>query len=434
MSNTIKYFPIKVLLGFLVFTEVLLFLGPEEFDFQYPFLLFVYLIILNIALYKGFKKGVDNYYTREVVEKPSDLLTLKFFIFTALFISFFNLVSNWGLSSISPGAILDRFLEGLNSPADAYTSNLGPLYSTEKSTFNTLFFALLSPITFAAIPLGIFYWEKLSRNYRIIVVALVFLEVIYWIGIGTRKGLLDIILIVTFILIAKNPQYIEDKSKRRKAFLVLFLFLSAFIFYFVYSNLARYSVKLGDVADLESLPINVDIKPFYENNIPPYLYYPFLTISDYLCQGYYALSCALKLSLTDPVFTFGIGNNSFVMVILDRILGIDYDYLMSFTYQWKLYELYDIHPSINWHSIYVWLANDFTFLGVPFVVYFIGKYLSTTWMDTLYQNNFYSAPLFSLFAIMVFYFFANNQVLSSQFVAFVVIFILYFFRRYKFVN
>ncbi len=431
ISKRIAYFPFKILFIFLLFTEILLFIGPLHYDLELPLLLGVYLLILNLSLYLGYKRGITKYKFHQSSTTINDVTIIKTFIILSLFVvSPMNLLVNWGLNSVSPGAIWEKFIEGLTNPADVYLENL-EFMQKGLGGGGAIMHALLSFISFAAIPLGIVYWKSLSKTFHLFIFFLIFLEIVFWIGIGTRKGLLDILLITILMIIATNKQLLDDSKKRKKMLLGLIVFLALFMFYFIYSNLSRSTVDLKDLNNIDIAVIGLDVKPFYENYVSPVIYIPLSSITNYLCQGYYALSCALKVSLEQTVFTYGYGNNTFTMVLLENLFGYDYDYLLSQTYQGILDKKYAIHPTVNWHSLYVWLANDFTFFGVPIIIYFIGYLFSTTWLDTLTKSNLYSAPLFAFFAIMVFYAFANNQVLSSSFMAFVIVFILYLTRKIK---
>ncbi len=52
--------PLRVSLAFLVFSEVLLLIGPFDYDISnYP-VLFIYLVIVNLAFYFGFKRGARS--------------------------------------------------------------------------------------------------------------------------------------------------------------------------------------------------------------------------------------------------------------------------------------------------------------------------------------------------------------------------------------
>lgn len=428
ISKKLIYFPLTLLLSFLILSELLVFFGPIFYKLEKPVLLFSYLVIVNIALYLGYKRGIKSY-RYCLKEKKTDTLIINIIILLGFIIAPINLVFNWGLESFSLDSVLDKLLLGLSSPAEVYSDYLVRTNNTKNGIGITIFFALVSPITYSAIPLGINYWKRIDRLHRMLLIFLIMMEIIYWLGIGTRKGLLDLTLIVSLLLIANNINLLQNKKIRLKIFLSVFIFFGIFLVYFVYSNLSRFSIDIKDLENLNFDNYLYPIKPFYEKHVSPLIYMPLATISDYLCQGYYALSCALKLSFTDPVFSYGSGNNTFTMMILDRLYGYPIEEQWKHTYQGVLYLHYGIDPLVNWHTIYVWLANDFTFMGVPIIIYFIGYFFSRSWLDTVLKTNIFATPLFYFFSIMVFYFFANNQILSSSFVGFFVIWGLYTYRK-----
>ena len=201
-------------------------------------------------------------------------------------------------------------------------------------------------------------------------------------------------------------------SKRFKIGVILVA--SIFIFYFIFSNLARYNLGLHEMA---SFNYKFETRPFYTDHCPTWLLVSLYNIDSYLCQGYYALSLGLSIGIISPTI---MGMSWFTMVIANKF-GYD---PMPGTYM-TLLEPYGIDSKMNWHTIYLWLANDFTFIGVPFVIFFIGYFFAKTWCDCISKKNDYAIPLFSLFLIMVFYFYANNQVLSFSLIAFVFWFLVY---------
>lgn len=280
---------------------------------------------------------------------------------------------------------------------------------------------------FMAIPCGIFYYKKLPYIYKILLFVLISAEVIFCIGRGIRKNMLDIIVIVFFIYVAANNVMSLLKNKRILlgiSFLALCA-LSGLIYYFLYSNLARFGT------DDYSLVSFGTIKEWYSDNTSPTFYYPLASIHSYLCHSYKNLSlalnhCLLENNFNDFVFTFGFGNNAFTLNMLDR-LGID---LFPYTNQYILQTYYNIPNGVQWQTIYPWIANDVTFLGCPIVIYFIGKYFAYLWLDCKFRANFFAIPLLALFAITVVYFFANNQALSFSFVNTVVIVLLYLSNKY----
>jgi hypothetical protein len=66
-----------------------------------------------------------------------------------------------------------------------------------------------------------------------------------------------------------------------------------------------------------------------------------------------------------------------------------------------------------WSSIYPWIASDVSFPGTIAVVFLIGRLFALAWFDALSGRNPFAYGMLAQFAIMLFYFPANNQ--TSQF-------------------
>ena len=129
-------------------------------------------------------------------------------------------------------------------------------------------------------------------------------------------------------------------------------------------------------------------------------------LSSYLNQGYYGLSLALEQSFTP---TWGIGNSWFTLSIYERLTG-DY-FLRGRTYPFKLESL-GWDPYVNWHSMYTWLASDFSFLGTLLVVLLLAWLLASVWKSLLINHNIFALGLFILLMIMFMYLPANNQIFA----------------------
>lgn len=410
MTNNIidkfSYLPLKVSLGFIVFSELLVFLGPIDYGINNEAVLFFYLLIVNIAFYWGYKVGVRKF-------KPTystiSMSTIQWIIILGLILHIVRLVEIWGTHGLSIS--VDNLLLAVFRPADAYYSEAQAVSESSSLT------AYLSPIIFASIPLGIYKWKKLDTVFRFLVIITILIEIISWLGIGTRKGLFDVVLITIFILTLNKKNDADGKlSKRFKIGVILVA--SIFIFYFVFSNLARYNLGLNE---MDSFNYKFETRPFYTDHCPTWLLVSLYNIDSYLCQGYYALSLGLSIGVISPTI---MGMSWFTMVIANKF-GYD---PMPGTYM-TLLETYGIDSKMNWHTIYLWLANDFTFIGVPFVIFFIGYFFAKTWCDCISRKNDYAIPIFSLFLIMVFYFYANNQVLSFSLIAFVFWFLVYMLSK-----
>ena len=66
-----------------------------------------------------------------------------------------------------------------------------------------------------------------------------------------------------------------------------------------------------------------------------------------------------------------------------------------------------------WSSIYPWIASDVSFSGTILVVFLVGRLFALSWLDTLSGHNPFAVVMFSILAIVLFYFPANNQMLQS---------------------
>jgi len=338
--------------------------------------------------------------------------TIDLLIIAGVVLEFLSLASMWAQSGISVS--LSSLIAALLNPGEAYYADSGQEAET------SIIGILLSPVAFAAIPIGIATWKNRSTIIRILIVLIILLTIVKWLGVGKRKGLLDIIVIVSFCLIACKQSFILNKRLHKKLRYIFVGFIILFMVYFITSNLSR-----GGHDSLAEAIIDAsfyDCKEVYSKYLPPVIILVLINITGYLCQGYRALALGLSYGIL-PTATLG---SSWFTIAIARKLGYD---PVPDTYMMLLEQKYNIGMSMNWHTAYLWLANDFTFIGVPIVVFIIGYFWAQSWCDSIHGRNVLSFPVMSLFCIMVFYFFANNQVFSFSFVPFVVLFMIYQIAR-----
>lgn len=407
-SQSITYFPLKISLFFLICTELLFWIGPTNYKINNDLLLAFYLAILNISLWYGYKLGTLTF-------KPSYYRFSKRTIYIIIILGlianvrFLNQsLNNYGLS-FSIGTIINS----ISNPGEAYFGNEG----NASGTF--LDIIIFSIFRTATIPLGICTWSRLNRIMKYCLLLVITLQIITYLCIGVRKGLFDIILYTFFLIIATKP-YILSSPKilnKLKAYIAVLLVL--FIFYFVFSIASRYGKTLQEIQDIQTAEIR---EPY--THLPLIVTKSLQTITSYLCQGYYALSNALEMGIKDVVFFSDNWVSAYYCEKIFNYNPIDLTYLADL-------ESIGIDRKINWHTMYLWLANQYTFIGVPFVIFFIGYFFAQSWCDSVFGRNDYSYIILSYFIVMVFYMYANNQVFSDSATSFVFWFILYQISRYK---
>jgi len=400
-QNKELYIPIYLFGGFILFTELFLFIGPCKFEIKHPFFLCFFLVCMNISLFLGYRTGVKKFKKKSYIlqfNENSRLYTIKFFLVTSTLFSLYRF--HVVLGSIRIVNIISRINASIFDFSSAYH---GELSSNEYGVSFSFLTIVLSFIIFSALPFGIYYWHKLSKSYKAIVAYLILVELILSIGTGQRQDVINLIVGIVLIVIAKVG--INKKS-------IIFLLVSFIIAitFFVIAAIGRTGVNYSEVILLHD---RFEIKDSYQQLLPPSLYYPIGSIHFYLCHGYYNLSLIFDELLISnykyPLFTFGFGNSWSLLHMINKYGGID---LMPYTYQGMLEATKGISSGGQWHTIYSWIANDVSFLGCPIVVYVIGYYFAKMWIEVKKKSNFYAIPLLSMFSICVFWFFGNNQVNS----------------------
>lgn len=405
--------PIKILLVFLIFTEVLFFVGPIKYDIRNPLIMVLCFVVLNLSLFWGYKFGVKHSRCTTYHIKEN---SVKVLLAIGLFLNIECMNVTWATHGMSFS--FENLLFAIINPGDAYSGE-----ATAPVNTNVITGIFLTPIRWAVIPLGVYYWKRLSKLFKFLVILTSLVYLFTWLGIGTRKGLMDIILLFYFCVIAMNSSFLSDPSLNRKLKLYAFSALILFLFFFIYSNASRSG--LSDLNEISQM-LNRDHREFYVKHCSPNTLAALSEITNYLCQGYYALNLSLsEIGIIPPT----IGGSSMAMWnYLDRFFGFN---PMPNTYMSILDSFYGIDTYVNWHTIYLWIANDVTFIFVPLVIFLIGLYFGRVWKDSLNGINPWAYPVLGFMAIMVFYFFANNQVLSFSLEAFTGCVLIYEYTRLR---
>jgi len=411
--SLIYYHPINVLLLFLIFTEVLFYIGPIKYDISNPLIMALYFIILNLSLYWGYKYGVKKSRCTTYRLKGN---TVKVLLIIGLLLNIECLNVTWATHGMSFSFANLAF--ALVNPGDAYSSEATMTVNT-----NIITGKLLTPITWAVIPMGIYFWKNLSHAYKSVYVLTIIVYILTWLGIGTRKGLMDIIIVFYFCVIAVYSFILYNPSSRKKLKIIALSILGLFLVFFIYSNASRAGISsLYDIGQM----LDHDYKSFYLKHCSQNTLSALSEISNYLCQGYNALNISMfDIGIIPP--TFG-GSSMLTWLYLNRFFG--YNPMLN-TYMAILESNYGIDTYENWHSIYLWIANDVTFIFVPLVIFLIGFYFGKVWKDAVNGTNPWAYPVLGYMLIMVFYFFANNQVLSFSLESFIGCVLIYEFTRLK---
>lgn len=339
----------------------------------------------------------------------TSLSVVKGTILLGLLVSLAKLTIYTSLETLSVNRLLGALSTSLQEPGTAYFDSFD-----QAAVSGPLIWALvlLSPISWSAFALSVAYFDRLGTSFRIVILLLFFAEAARWILNGQNKGAFDLVIIISAVLWIKMGQrrLLGARSVRsahsgrlRLTLLISACSLGALILFTRAissrtNNLA--AIRLTDAGPLMDLT-------------PAWLQPTLISVTSYLGQGYNALSYVSQLQW-EP--TFGVGHSLFLSLRLDQLFGTD---IVDRMYQSRM-SAYGIDPWVNWHSLYVWIANDVHWLGVIPIMFLLGRFSARVVLRALINDSASNYALLALTAIMLVYIPANAQIFQepTTFVAF----------------
>lgn len=141
----------------------------------------------------------------------------------------------------------------------------------------------------------------------------------------------------------------------------------------------------------------------------------------YLSNGVYGLSVCLSLPFQ---WTYFLGSSYAVARMFELFFKAD-GAIFENTYIYRAGE--KGWGMDKWHSLYSWLASDFTFTGVLGITFFFAYFYGKLWKQILIETNPFAKPLFILLSLGLIFSYSNNQIMHSLqgTLALVIIFIMY---------
>ena len=180
--NKIALYPLKVSLAFIIMTE-LLFFGPINYDITNYFSVILFLLVVNVAFFLGYTKGVRTFKStikRECKKKTLTVLMLISFVLIGVKINLYI------ESSVGVVAFFEKVWEGIIAPSKVYFEK-----ANQETTNTTLLLIwwLFSPIFVAAISIGVYQWKELT-NFKNIFYLFNFQKYVYGLLLVQEKDYL----------------------------------------------------------------------------------------------------------------------------------------------------------------------------------------------------------------------------------------------------
>ena len=389
--------------------------GPISYYVEFPIIFWGFITMYHICFFGGYLYAIKS--TKQIIY-PNVLIgnkisknSIKIVMFFAIIASFMGMKQFAFQQLINPSVLYNSVLAGLINPGEQYTLKMVSvsLNNTGDKIFNILlFFIVFSKVVL--IPILVLTWHRLSLSMKIIGLIATLLPVLSSISNGTNKAVFDFLIFYSSSLLCF---FIYNRYKvgkfnfnSRKFFLIISII--AFIGAFSFFGLAI-GQRGGSVANIEmQSPLgHIKLNSYTQNyNNYGFYWYLYTWFSNYLIQGYYGFSLSLSESFET---TFGFGNSVFFMRQFQWLTGID---LTTRTYQYKIDKYWDY--SAQWHSFYAHYANDFHFAGVSIVCVLIGVLLGKIWLSVLYNSNIFGFILLPIFALLIIFIPANNQIFGMH--------------------
>ncbi|HIF9494426.1 O-antigen polymerase [Photobacterium damselae] len=389
-------------LFYIIFSLLVFYFGPVNYTLINPIITLLFIIVAYGALFLGLYIGFNFI-------KCSNLKHEKVYINNRIF-SILILI----LISINTINIVDVFSSiGFES---IYNISLGELYysnanSEKEGGIITQLLTVTYPVVMYIIAYSCSYFKNLNFYNKFAFFLFIVLSVSQYVLKGTNFGVF-LILIPIIVNIYIKQEYNNIFSVKNLLFL-------SFVIYFISvisSRLSYYEVPYS----VGALIIDRDHVIF--DILPKNLAIGVTSALSYVSQGYYGLSLAFDYPFDS---TLGLGSGYFVISKLGVIIDPD---IFIKTYQAKMDSIWS--SRIQWHTIFVWIANDVSFYFTPFIMFILGIISGVVYKSVRKNNDLLSKSLFSILTIILIFLPANNIVSGNPlvFMSFWVLLILWLFR------
>ena len=307
-------------------------------------------------------------------------------------------------------------LDALRDQAMAYRQLIIQLYATtgQRSTV-VILRGVLSPLTFAVLPLGIIHWRTIGWAGRTSVLIAVLCTMVFSIMRGTDKEIADLVIggasavFVSFgrtrALGSRGFELVRKHWRWGLVALAFFVFAQGM---FTERRTERLSHFAGRrVVCANNSHICADLDNPWIAWLPERQKFGLTYFIMSTCSGYYGLELALEKPFDSAM---GVGHSPASLTAYEAITGDTGPHLRTYTYrnnedQWS--------EENYWSTLPTWIANDVGFPGAVLVLAGIGWLWGRWWREAAAGMSDPAAVLFVLATTMMVYFPANNQVLAS---------------------
>ena len=410
--------PILLIVGFSLFTLLLFYVGPLDWNAPNQLEVAMVVVFSQCALLFGYFFNGDKSFKHPVVRINTSKLIW--------YGSILNVLTLPVAIYVYTGGSITNVSFGLSSQGDVHRQFYEHVTSFQGGGLRSvvaIWRALIAPVVVCSIILGIKYWPQIKTRYRFLVGATIFSQILFSFARGTDKELADLLTyFVAVSLLAMRYSMLKNILKYGLIAMVCLAMLNVFI----ERRESRYYGEIPSCFSVYRVCADVNNSTFAKvTGASNYL--GLAAATNYMTQGYNGLALAIDLP---HEWTFGLGHAPAVSRTLDAILGTS---VSENTYSSRL-DAKGWDRRFSWSSLYTWLANDLTFFLVPGFFFALGVFFSRAYNEATGRRCDVSTIIYCYLFLGMIYGSTNNQLGVSMDMAFGFYFWLFWwlFRRRKY--
>lgn len=430
LINGASLLPIRLTMLYLSLSVAVYIWGPIDWTTANTALFYFLLVMYMVALWLGYRIGIKKIFSRSF-EWERNYTEKYLSIFSVLIIANYliyvvNIFRDYGMQTFDFPDLIRQMAIGIKNPGLGYhyrNLRVETLQGSQVlggrvvSVLNYIWSFFRYPILLT----GMLCFKKLRIWGKLFMVLYLITTVLFYLSIGTTIDILNIFLLLELPIILSTFSAWHKKKLTGKHIVKLaatfFVGVLLILSYFTWMMVSRGGINNYDQPDynIGGVHLSSESTAF---QVPPVLMKFWISFSSYFTQGYYGMAQAIDLPWT-PMF--GVGNSMFLVdFISEHIYDID-----QYTYQMKTELVCGWNSDVRWNCIYTWLANDFSFYGVPIAMLMIGILFGAMFQDAIINENPFAKMSVFYFMLMILFIPCNNQIAQRPDTLFSFLFVVF---------
>ncbi len=426
-----RFLPLYIYIAFSLFVMSCLYTAPITYNnisyISIASYVSAVIIVFSIGYKKGSRGGLLLQSSLSFFDSSIDyrlFSSVKPVVHILMLISFFYVLKQW-LGAF----ILDDFGFDLGMLGENYLNQYEG-YERGGGVIDVIYIINIfaqSALTLTML-FGIFYYREMSKITRwlflFIIISYVLVNILMS---GKQKYLGDVIIITIYYLLFNIARYRRKITIKTITLFGILVFFSFSVFVEILNQ--RYiaaGIGIHNIAELTNPLIEWNDNSIWFDMFGSNYGFAIGIFLGYFSNGLYGLSLCLSMPFE---WTYFVGNS----YSLSRVIEILFDgaSIIDKTYPTRVGNEYGWGLS-KWHSLFSWLASDFTFFGVIILAYYFGKLYRKIWIEALLRTNPISGPLFLYLSLGLIFSFSNNQIMHGMPGVIALIFLLITYLFYLF--